>query len=49
MITQVLGARGEYSAEDNERIQRLEQLFGLDAQPDPERQLRRNRYTAQRI
>ena len=44
LITQVLGARGEYSAEDNERIQRVGQLFGVDAQPDAERPpLRRKR------
>ncbi len=44
LVTQVLGARGEYSSEDNERIQRLRQLFGLDAQPDAERPpLRRKR------
>ncbi len=33
LITQVLGARGEYSTEDSERIKRVEQLFGLEAQP----------------
>ena len=33
LITQVLGARGEHSAEDSERIKRVEQLFGVEAQP----------------
>lgn len=33
LITQVLSARGEYSVEDSERIQRVAQLFGIEAQP----------------
>ncbi len=36
LITQVLGARGEYSADDSERIKRVEQLFGVEAQPRAE-------------
>ncbi len=32
-ITHVLSARGEYSVEDSERIQRVAQLFGIEAQP----------------
>ena len=32
-MTHVLSARGEYSAEDSERIQRVAQLFGIEAQP----------------
>lgn len=36
LITQVLGARGEYTAEDSERIKRVEQLFGVEAQPKVE-------------
>ncbi len=33
LITHVLSARGEYSADDSERIQRVAQLFGIEAQP----------------
>ncbi len=33
LVTHVLSARGDYSAEDSERIQRVEQLFGIEAQP----------------
>ena len=30
LITQVLSARGEYSADDRERLQRVGRLFGVD-------------------
>ena len=30
LITQVLSARGEYSADDRERLQRIGRLFGVD-------------------
>jgi hypothetical protein len=30
LITQVLRARGEYSADDRERLQRIGRLFGVD-------------------
>ncbi len=44
LITQVLAARGEYSAEDRERIQRVAQLFGIEARPSAEaKPLRRHR------
>jgi len=36
LITQVLSARGEYSVEDSERIERVAQLFGIEARRSPE-------------
>ena len=34
VIKQVLGARGELSSEDKERLQKVAQLFGLDDDGD---------------
>ena len=39
LISEVLSARGEYSAEDRERIERVSGLFGVDARLNGPRNL----------